>query len=151
MNLLRKIYAADEIRKSRLHDMQGHLVPFSELRVIPLRLIENIQSKFGRYSDEPWWPPQAAARIKKILDRNSTAVEFGSGISTLWLARRVGRIIAVENNQAWRQRGVDALVDQGLTKATIIFRTGDRYLDVGDDAPSKIDLASWTACDALIG
>ena len=131
MNPLWKLYAADEGRKSRLHDLQGNLVSLGDMLVLPQRLVEKALTKIGHYSSQPWWPPEVARRLESILDANSTVVEFGSGMSTAWIARRARSVTAVEHNPQWRMKVVQQLAQAGLSKnAQVLLRTLDNYLDL---------------------
>jgi hypothetical protein len=54
--------------------------------------------------DLPWWCLEATAAVNVFLGRRSLArvFEYGSGASTVWLARRVARIVSVEHDGPWR-------------------------------------------------
>lgn len=54
--------------------------------------------------DLPWWTFAAIRKVDAFLaDRGgaATAFEYGPGASTLWLARRCRRVVAVEHDPAW--------------------------------------------------
>lgn len=53
--------------------------------------------------DVPWWTFAAAAWVERFLaDRpGSVALEYGSGASTVWLARRCARVHSIEHDPAW--------------------------------------------------
>ena len=58
-------------------------------------------------------------------------VEFGSGMSTAWIARRARSVTAVEHNPQWRMKVVQQLAQAGLSKnAQVLLRTLDNYLDL---------------------
>lgn len=68
--------------------------------------------------DLPWWTYQSIDVVDGFLrghDGGARVFEYGSGASTLWLARRCGSVDAVEHHAAWADR-VRALVagTQGL-------------------------------------
>jgi predicted O-methyltransferase YrrM len=57
--------------------------------------------------DLPWWTYEAVDTVDKFLaDRGGAArvFEFGSGASTVWLARRAARVDAVEHHPEWAER-----------------------------------------------
>jgi predicted O-methyltransferase YrrM len=57
--------------------------------------------------DLPWWTYEAVDAVDAFLaQRGGTArvFEFGSGASTVWLARRSGRVDAVEHDPDWAER-----------------------------------------------
>lgn len=60
----------------------------------------NIVSNFA-HSDWPWLTPQAVRFLDLWLKPTDVVFEWGSGRSTLWIARRVRRIASVEHDPAW--------------------------------------------------
>jgi predicted O-methyltransferase YrrM len=61
--------------------------------------------------DVPWWTYRAIDAVTDFLDaRPGTRVfEYGSGASTIWLARRAGQVTSVEHHAGWHDRMVAAL------------------------------------------
>lgn len=53
--------------------------------------------------DLPWWNVAATRQIEAFLAGKPDArvFEYGSGASTVWLARRAGEVVTVEHDQAW--------------------------------------------------
>lgn len=53
--------------------------------------------------DVPWWTYDAIEEIEKILETkpNATVFEYGSGASTVWLARRAKSVTSVEHHPDW--------------------------------------------------
>jgi hypothetical protein len=53
--------------------------------------------------DVPWWTFDAAALVDAFLAgrRQARVFEWGSGASTLWLARRSASVVAVEHDPLW--------------------------------------------------
>ncbi|GMO29876.1 MULTISPECIES: hypothetical protein [unclassified Bradyrhizobium] len=114
MSIFSKILGAEPNRKSRLRDEQGELLPLSDLPLIPVRLKERLARLFDVYPEKPWWPEQAKRKIADILRPNWMVVEFGSGMSTLWLAPRVRRVVTVEANNDWASKISNQLQARGL-------------------------------------
>lgn len=51
--------------------------------------------------DVPWWTFPAIDRVQQLIDRRAGAVrvfEYGSGASTIWLARRCRDVVSVEHD-----------------------------------------------------
>jgi hypothetical protein len=73
-----------------------------------------IRSLFSIYDAEdlalldlPWWTFDAIERIDTVLrqrGREMTVFEYGSGASTLWLARRCRMVRSVEHDPSWAER-----------------------------------------------
>lgn len=55
--------------------------------------------------DVPWWTFEAGDAVASFLARREHArvFEWGSGASTVWLARRAGQVISVEHDPRWAQ------------------------------------------------
>lgn len=53
--------------------------------------------------DVPWWTFESAARVEAFLlgRRGARVFEWGSGGSTVWLARRSSAVVAVEHDERW--------------------------------------------------
>lgn len=53
--------------------------------------------------DLPWWNLAAAEAVERFLAARTGAevFEYGSGASSLWLARRAARVVSVEHDAAW--------------------------------------------------
>ncbi len=53
--------------------------------------------------DVPWWTYGAIDEAASFLAQNPGArvFEFGSGASTLWLARRAGSVVSIEHDRTW--------------------------------------------------
>lgn len=57
--------------------------------------------------DLPWWAFGAIDHVEAILRRRGkdmVAFEYGSGASTLWLARRCRAVYSVEHDSEWAER-----------------------------------------------
>lgn len=76
--------------------------------------------------DVPWWTFDAAALVDAFLAgrRSARVFEWGSGASTVWLARRAASVVAVEHDEQWAGR-VRALLDGHPTgvRANVEVRT----------------------------
>lgn len=53
--------------------------------------------------DIPWWTFAAIDEVESFLASrpSARAFEFGSGASTIWLAKRCSHVISVEHDEAW--------------------------------------------------
>jgi predicted O-methyltransferase YrrM len=71
-------------------------------RYIKDRLLSNIYR--SAYPDRPWLTPAANAFLVSFLKETDIGLEFGSGISTLWFARRTRHLTSIEHNEAWYRK-----------------------------------------------
>lgn len=53
--------------------------------------------------DVPWWTFQASDAVETFLGArpNARVFEWGSGASTVWLAKRAGSVVAIEHDGVW--------------------------------------------------
>lgn len=54
-----------------------------------------------KHPDHPWLTAAAIAYITETLDSTKRAFEWGSGRSTIWLAKRVRHLVSVEDDKEW--------------------------------------------------
>lgn len=52
----------------------------------------------------PWLAPEAVRFLGRWLTGTETVVEFGSGRSTVWFARRAAAVVSVEHDAKWHER-----------------------------------------------
>lgn len=57
-----------------------------------------------RHQDEPWLSPAANALLSTLLLPSDHGLEWGSGRSTVWLARRIGHLTSMEDVPRWHAR-----------------------------------------------
>lgn len=56
-----------------------------------------------RNPDTPWLTKDAVKVLSSLIKDTDLVLEFGSGRSTIWFAKRVTKIISVESNADWYQ------------------------------------------------
>lgn len=86
-----------------------------------------------RNPDDPWLTREAIDLLAQLLRPCDVALEFGSGRSTRWIARRVAHVTSVEHDQIWYQAGVDRLKTEALTNVNLLLRP----LDVAEAEAAK--------------
>ena len=104
--LWRKLWAGDAARKSRLHDEMGRMVsPGLLLRHAPQAVGGALLRRTtGRLPERPWISYEAQNAIARLCaTRPVRMLEFGSGQSTLWYARRTAELISIENDRGWHR------------------------------------------------
>lgn len=65
------------------------------------------------HPEDPWLTPLAIQFLSAWLQKTDRGLEFGSGRSTLWFARRVASLTSIEHSPAWYERIRQALQAQG--------------------------------------
>lgn len=131
MNLMLKLLAGSTARKTRLHDERGNLVPLSRaLRNGPKAVATGLARLLWQKRPElPWISYDAQRTIARHLDRSSAVLEFGSGMSTIWYARRAGQVTSMEDDSGWFEIVRDTLAGERNVDYRLA-RTTSEYLDV---------------------
>ena len=68
----------------------------------------------------PWWRPGAAEWLAEFLTPESRVFEWGSGASTLWLARRSMDLVSLEMDSSWVRVVEERLLREGLNEGVEI-------------------------------
>lgn len=71
--------------------------------------------------DEPWISHKAVRFLEKSLNESMSGLEWGSGRSTLWYARKLGHLISVEHDSNWHQLIRERISRQNLTNVDYRF------------------------------
>lgn len=103
MSAWRRFVAGSRARKTRLHDQLGARIPLSRLlRNGPRAVLSGIgRLAFGHRPERPWISYDAQRVLAVHLGAQSRVLEFGSGMSTVWYARRAGHVVSFEHDRAW--------------------------------------------------
>jgi hypothetical protein len=75
--------------------------------------------------DAPWISPQAVEYLNKTLNKGMNALEWGSGRSSTWYAKRVGKLLTIEDNEKWYKLVSTQMKENGVTNAEI------RHINLG--------------------
>lgn len=68
-----------------------------------------------RNPDAPWLTPAAVSILETLLLPTDVALEWGSGRSTAWIAKRVQHLTSVEDSREWFDRVSEKLWADGIT------------------------------------
>lgn len=92
---------------------------------------------------EPWLVRTCTAAIESWLNPTDVGIEWGSGRSTLWLAKRVRRLISVEHDGDWYRKLCASLADQKIQNVEAIhIPDRGRYATAVDICePGTLDFA----------
>jgi predicted O-methyltransferase YrrM len=67
--------------------------------------------------------------LRRRSGRDWNVLELGSGRSTVWLARRCGQVLALEDNEHWIVRARELLDEAGIENAEIRELPIDRFVE----------------------
>lgn len=73
------------------------------------------------HPDVPWLTRQAVEILDDRLKPGDVGLEWGSGRSTVWFARRVAHLTSIEHNDHWYNRIKKLLSDKGIENVDLLF------------------------------
>ena len=91
----------------------SYLIPYLKFSLSSKSLLE---------LELPWWTFESINEIKLYLNKQKNVFEWGSGGSSIFLAKLVNSIISVENNPKWTEQVKSNLKEKKLTNASILQR-----------------------------
>lgn len=77
----------------------------------------------------PWLVPASIPIIECWLRKSDVALEFGAGRSTVWFARRVGRLISIESDPYWYRKVGKSLRTSSCTNVDLRLCTTGSYVE----------------------
>lgn len=85
-----------------------------------------------RNPEAPWLSRQAIEFLAQWLSQGDRAMEWGSGRSTVFIARRVKYLISIEHDAKWHKSVLEAIRRESLENVEyrLVERTGDSLRDV---------------------
>ena len=139
---LRRVLRGDEYHRTRLHDERGNFAGMREVARVPRHALQALGVKLlGRYPRQPWWNRRAIARIEPLLRPDWRVVEFGSGMSTPWLAERVGFLHSIEHYDQWFARVSEMLGERRNVRYELRCLRWTAYSDLSDHEDGSLDFA----------
>ena len=121
-----------------------------------------------KYPESPYYVPSVVKLLSDSLNKQSKIFEYGSGISTVWYARRVESLIAIEHNEEWYSKVTNWLKKNMLNNvelkhiplhnnlsqkyASAITKYADKYFDiVAVDGRDRVNCIQQAANKVKIG
>jgi len=158
MRIIEKIVTGGNGRKTRFHTENGHLISLREFRNLPVVVFHYLTNLLiGRRPLLPWWPMPVIPFIEKYLSkRGCSVIEFGSGSSTIWLAKRAKIVHSIEDNEDWSKITQARLNKNKITNATVHFLQDAEYYNMKWADGIKFDLAivdgsyRWKCIEAIL-
>jgi len=110
-------------RISRLHDEKGNFINPSNLIDIVPALIEKIKASnlLKKNSFLPIIPYNAIRIFENYLEKDIQIVEWGSGRSTSWYARKSQKVFSVEDSENWYKETLRILNKKSLKNFDLSF------------------------------
>jgi predicted O-methyltransferase YrrM len=86
-----------------------------------------LRAKTGRTPERPWIVPASIGWLRRRIRSDWSILELGSGRSTVWFARRAGRVLSLEDNEFWFPRTRERLEEAGLVNADLRLRAVEDF------------------------
>ncbi len=136
-----RLVTGDGMRKTRLHSYSGNLVDFAGLRYLPHSLWSALLLKvFGHRKRVPWLGYRAVHRLGSLLKPDHQVLEFGSGMSSLFFARRCARLVSVESDPHWFAQVRGIFGKEGISNVDYRLRSVESYTVLPDLPDHSFDL-----------
>lgn len=74
-----------------------------------------------RYPEHPYYVPQVIKILSAALNKQAVVFEWGSGISTIWYAKKVKSIVAIEHCEQWYRKGNGWIQEQNLSNIDLKY------------------------------
>jgi predicted O-methyltransferase YrrM len=126
---------------TRLHNHAGRFMDAAGLVYLPHSILTTLSVKLtGRYAELPLLSFRGIKALDRLIQKDWKILEFGSGMSTLWFARRCALLVSVECFGDWHGVITQKLAERGLQNvdyrlsepatAHVIDEYPDSYFDL---------------------
>lgn len=132
----------DGLRKSRFHDEKGNRVDLGGLAYAPPAFATALVKRlFGWRPCRPMISYRAARDLAARMRPDWSVIEFGSGMSTPWLAARCGSLLSIEDHPGWAERVRTLLAARGIANVRHDLRPVAAFADLSGVPDQSVDLA----------
>jgi len=133
MGIVTKLVKGNDLsRSTRFHDEKNQFIGWKQLRYTPYAVATSLWHKMtGQLPELPWWPFPVIAELERLIEPTWDVLEFGCGISSIWLAKRAAKVYSIEGSAAWSQKIKAYAKSHGLNNLTIDLRDSSLYPDRG--------------------
>ena len=139
---LSSVIRGSQQRKTRFHDEKGNRVDIAGMCYAPAALCGAILRRvFGYRPVKPTISFRATKVISSLLQPDWRCVEFGSGMSTAWLASRCGFLLSIENDLGWYDQTKNILRQRAFDHVQYELREDDFFSDMSGFADRSFDFA----------
>ena len=93
------------------------------------------------FPDAPWLSESAVYLLDSWLRPTDRGIEWGLGLSTIWIALRTGNLISIESNPQWYERVKSMLREKGIQeKVDLRYIPVDKYIRDSSDTHPYADI-----------
>lgn len=87
--------------------------------------------KFNK--DKPWITQDAIKELENLLEKDFIGLEFGSGRSSVWYAKRIKHLTSIEDHKGWYEEVNTQFKEAAISNVDYLFKNSE-----GSD-PSQTD------------
>lgn len=139
--MLTRLIKGDGMRKSRLHNYNGQLLDAAGFLYLPRSIRTTVTFKLANRRPElPWLGFRAIKHLGKLIKADWKVLEFGSGMSTIWFARRCARLVSLETDSGWYESVRAMLKERKIDNVDYRLCQKSEYEAVSDYPDSTFDL-----------
>jgi hypothetical protein len=140
MKILNKVIGRDGLHRSRLHDEKGNQIPAGQIHEIFAAAALRISTSLIDRPYLPWVPFKVINELTNILNKQSHVLEFGSGRSTVWYARKSLSVTSIEDNTAWSEKMSFIFKKLRIDNVDYRLLTGSAYFNTVGFSDAYFDL-----------
>jgi hypothetical protein len=133
----------DSLRKTRLHTYRGELPDPAAFAYLPHAVGSTLLLKLLSVRLElPWLGFRGVRALDSLLKQDFSVLEFGSGMSSLFFARRCRSLVSIETDRVWYDDMKRRFTTKGVTNVDYRYRDPDaaELTDLGDLEDGSLDL-----------
>ena len=113
---------------SRFRDRKGHLVDYGGLYYSPPAFLSAVLRKAVGYRPrKPWISYRAIKHLDQLISPQWNVLEYGSGMSTVWLARRCNHVVSIEGDEFWFRTVANMLESRKILNVDLHYREAGCY------------------------
>jgi predicted O-methyltransferase YrrM len=136
-----RFVTGDGLHKTRFHTYSGRPVDWTGFRYLPCALWSTLLLKcFGYRQRRPWLGYRAVKHLGQLIQPDWRVLEFGSGMSSLFLARRCEFLVSVESDPSWHDRMRGEFARAGVANVDYRLSGPADYARVDDYPDRSFDL-----------
>lgn len=122
-----KIAKIKEINRSFLITKKNYLFYKNSLQYIRYRVLRPLlKVKYGIFrffhKPSPWLTPSSILFFESYLTKEHIGCEFGSGFSTLFFSKRVGKLVSIEHDPQWYEMISKKLGEMNITHVEYLLK-----------------------------
>ena len=111
-----------------------------------MKMVHSVKECREVYKEEPHMAPEVIEFMDKFLTKGKIVFEWGAGGSTIWMARRAGKVYSVEDKDFWNTFLQEKIKEVCIANITLLYRPtdqsepGDEYCKAIEEFETRFDI-----------